>query len=36
MMLNGAVLLAVILWLPEGLISLPSRLRLRRRPREAR
>ena len=27
MLLNGALLLAVILWLPNGLVSLPSRLR---------
>jgi len=29
--LNGAILLAVILYLPNGLVSLPSRLRRRAR-----
>jgi branched-chain amino acid transport system permease protein len=30
LMVNGLVLLAVILWLPRGLVSLPERLRARR------
>ena len=35
MLLNGLVLLAVILWLPNGLISLPARLREMARARKA-
>jgi len=31
MFLNGAILLAVILYLPNGLVSLPARLRRRAR-----
>ena len=36
LLLNGAVLLAVILWLPNGLISLPARLRERAKARARR
>lgn len=35
LMVNGLVLLAVILFLPNGLVSLPARLRALRRAREA-
>ncbi len=31
LLLNGLILLAVILYLPNGLVSLPSRLRRRSR-----
>jgi ABC-type branched-subunit amino acid transport system permease subunit len=31
MLVNGALLLAVILWLPNGLVALPDRLRARPR-----
>jgi branched-chain amino acid transport system permease protein len=36
LMVNGLVLLAVILWLPQGLVSLPARLRERRAARARR
>jgi branched-chain amino acid transport system permease protein len=32
LMVNGLVLLAVILFLPNGIVSLPGRLRARRSP----